>query len=86
MLALRNGIEAVKTESEEANRNVKRVFKPFSFGSFIKRLIDRLKGFLDDDNSMFTTANNIFSKLKEWFDETENNNVTKIKSNVEPIV
>lgn len=86
LIALRNGIEAVRTESEEADRNAKRVFKPFSFGSFVRRLIDMLKELLDEDNSIVTAANNIVSKLKEWSDQTEENQVIYVDSQVEPVV
>jgi len=86
LIALRNGIEAVRMESEEADRNAKRVFKPFSFGSFIRRLIDRLKELLDDDNSIITTTNNIVSKLREWSEQTEENQVIYVDSQVEPVV
>lgn len=86
LIALRNGIEAVRTESEEADRNAKRVFKPFSFGSFVRRLIDMLKELLDEDNSIVTATNNIVSKLKEWSEQAEDNQVIYVSPEVEPII
>lgn len=86
LIALRNGIEAVRTESEEADRNAKRVFKPFPFSSFVDKVIEMLKEIFNGKDPITTTINNITSKLKEWSDQSDNNQVEKSESEVETIV
>ena len=63
------------------------IFQPFAIESLLKKIIDRMKIMLGGkDDSIITITNNIVSKLKEWSEQTNNNQVEKSESEVEPIV
>lgn len=71
LVALRCGIQAVQTGAAEADRNVKKIFRPFSFGSFIRRYIQRGKDVLNGDDAINAAADQILSQLRVWFTEKQ---------------
>lgn len=71
LVILRSGIQAVKTGAAEADRNVKNIFKTFTFSSFIKRYLEKAKSVLHEDDVINTFTEHILSQLQVWFAEKQ---------------